>query len=104
MSEDQSGQDAGQDQENPREIPSEWLRGSRRANRRPAVRMRAQGPAEAPQPEGAPPPRRKRAGLEAFSAFLTFRMAAAVLAMIGAVYANHAIRQAGPLIWPTRRW
>jgi UPF0755 protein len=99
MSEDQvSGQDAGQEdsQENPRERSSE--RSGRRVERTSARLFgRQQSPAEAPEPEAPPPPRRKRGGLEAFSGFLTFLMVAAVLAMIGAVYANHAIRQAGPL-------
>jgi UPF0755 protein len=110
MSEDQvSEQDSGQgtsqgtpqetSPENPREISS------RRSGRRPertSARLFGQGggqPAEAPQPAAAPPPppRKKRAGLEAFSGFLTFLMVAAVVATIGAVYANHAIRRPGPL-------
>ena len=102
MSEDQvSQQDAGPEtsQENPREISPESS--GRRAERSGArlFGQRAQKPAEATQPDAAPPPppRRKRAGLEAFSGFLTFLMVAAVLAMIGAVYANHAVKRPGPL-------
>jgi UPF0755 protein len=59
----------------------------------------ALSPAEALQPEAAPPPppRRKRPGLEAFSGFLTFLLIAALVAVLGAVYANRAIRQPGPL-------
>jgi len=98
MSEDQvSGQDAdqGPSQENPREISSESS--GRRAERTGARLFgKRASSAEAPQPD-APPPRRKRGGLEAFSGFLTFLMVAAVVAIIGAVYANHAIRQPGPL-------
>ncbi len=63
------------------------------------ARRSALSPAEALQPEEAPPPpaRRKRPALEAFSGFLTFLLLLGLVAGAAAVYASHAIRQPGSL-------
>jgi UPF0755 protein len=58
-------------------------------------------PSEALQPEDAPPPppekKRKPSRLGALSGFLTFLLAAAFLAGLGAIVADRALRSPGPL-------
>lgn len=64
-------------------------------------RRGALSPAEALHPEDAPPPppekKRKPSRLGAASGFLTFLLAAALLAGVGAVFADRAVRAPGPL-------
>lgn len=57
-------------------------------------------PTEALQPDAAPPPPlppRRRPTLSAFSGFLTFLLLAAIGSMVGLVWAEHRLREPGPL-------
>ncbi len=64
-------------------------------------RRGALSPSEALQPEAAPPPppekKRKPSRLGAFSGFLSFLLAAAILVGVAAVFADRAVRAPGPL-------
>ncbi|WP_374546733.1 endolytic transglycosylase MltG [Rhodoblastus sp.] len=64
-------------------------------------RRGARSPSEALHPEAAPPPppekKRKPSRLGAISGFLTFLLALAILAGIGVVFADRAVRAPGPL-------
>jgi UPF0755 protein len=84
--------------------PVDPARGSARAERSGASlfgRRGARSPSEALHPESAPPPppekKRGASRLGALSGFLTFLLALALLAGVGAVFADRAVRAPGPL-------
>jgi UPF0755 protein len=65
-------------------------------------RVAPQSPNEALQPEAAPPPpplppSRRRPILSAVSGFLSFLLIAAVVTMVGIIWSEQRIREAGPL-------
>jgi UPF0755 protein len=81
--------------------PVEPARASARSGASLFGRRGARSPSEALHPESAPPPppekKRRSSRLGALSGFLTFLLALALLAGVGAVFADRAVRAPGPL-------